>query len=394
MTLVSRLAKKLNPKHITLVSNRDYFVFSPTLHEVSTLDEELAGFEKVRQGIALNYDTLKTTLGINVIISPVQKIDLGLKQAYLENQTIDFSYGFLALGSKNNFYDIPDASLYALPLKNLTDAFKIRSQIEFAIQSESSNVQKKLIRIIIAGGGYTGVELAGEMVGFLDFLCWKNHFPKDKVELVILEAGHYLLSGMGAEVSRDVTFRLSQLGVKVSIDSKISEVSSGMLSLADGEKLAFNVLIWAMGIKPESLPIFPEVPMDSSGKILVNSYLQLRSHHFFYVLGDMANITSADGKSSPPTARDAIHQAKYVALAFSTHQKKRPLKPYVVPSTASLVSAGGKWTILKYGRLYFKGKLFYLLKNIVHLAFYVPIIGLLPAIRLVYFQHKTYILND
>ena len=181
------LEKKLrNNKNIslTLVDQRDYHLFTPNLYEVATAQEELVSVGQIKKSITLPFSEILRGKNIKFIKAEVSELDLPGKQIILDNKKLAYDFAVLALGSQSDFFNIPGAKENAMVLKDLPDALRIRNKIAFAMEAQQSELNKKNIHLAVAGGGYTGVELVGELKGLVDFLAWENQFPREKVTII------------------------------------------------------------------------------------------------------------------------------------------------------------------------------------------------------------------
>jgi NADH dehydrogenase len=379
---------------ITLIDKRDYHLFTPNLYEVASSEEELVSLAQMKQSITLPFSEILRGKNIKFIKSGLKRVDPVKKQLELDHKQINYDYLILALGSRSDFFNVPGAEKFALVLKDLPDALRIRNQIEFAIQAHKFDMSKKTIRLVVAGGGYTGVELAGELKSLADFLAWKNQYPREKIEIEIIEGSNNLAGGAGGRLSRDAYGRMQELGVRVSLTARISEVDRHFVSLLTGEKIAYDVLLWTVGVRAADCPM--EVSgLDKKGRLPVNEFLQVRGYQNIFTLGDMACVTDKNGRAAAPSAQDAEDQAKYLvyALPFIIKNQKPPL-PYKNKKHGFIVNIGGKWAIMNYNGIYLTGWLAYYIDKLAHLRYYTHLVGWYKAVKCVVFQMEIYGRNN
>ncbi len=390
---------------ITLIDKRDYHLFTPNLFEVASAEEELATISQMKKSISLPFAEILRGKNVRFFKSCLKHIDPAKKQLELDHKQINYDYLILALGSESNFFNIEGAQKYALALKDLPDALRIRNQIEFAIQAHKFDVSKKTVRLVMAGGGYTAVELVGELKGLADFLAWKNQYPREKIEIEIIEAANILMPGLSSRLSRDALGRLQELGVRVRLSSRISEVDEHFVGLMSGDRIAYDVLIWSTGIK--ACDCHMEVAgLDKNGRLPVNEFFQVVSNgkipHFVrdgtgavFALGDMAAVLDGKGRPVPASAQDAQDQAKYLAYAlpYIIKNQKPPL-PYKNIKHGFIVNVGGKWAIMSYNGIYLTGWLAYFIDKLAHLRYYASLIGFYKALKCVIFEMEIYGRND
>lgn len=392
-----RLGKKFRNNQdvqLSLIDQRDYHLFTPNLFEVATSEEELTTLAQMKGSITIPYAEIFQRTKVEFIKNSLKRIDPIQKLLELEHKQVNYDYLVLALGSQSDFFGIPGAEQFSMVLKSLPDALRVRNQIEFAMQSHRFDASKKTVRIVVAGGGYTGVELAGELKGLVDFLSWKNQYPREKIEIEIIEGSNSLVPGFDPRLSRDAYGRLQELGVRVRLSARVSAVDEHFVSLASGDKIAYDVLLWSAGIKACDSHI--EVSnLDHKGRLPVNGFFQVGSHQDIFALGDIACVLDSKGQPVPSSAQDAQDQAKYVAYALSYIIKnQKPPEAYKNIKHGFIVNIGGKWAIMSYNGIYITGWFAYLADKIAHLRYYISIVGLWKALKAVIFQMEIYSRND
>lgn len=393
-------ARKLERKYknnkdiqITLVDQRDYQLLVFDIYEVATAEEEFTEIDQLKRSVALPVKQVLKNSKIRFIQGEVKEIDQRQKFVTAGIKRIEFDYLICALGSQTDFLNIKGAKEFALPLKSFGDALRIRNQLEFALQAHRLDSQKKNIRFVIAGGGYTGVEFAAELANMVKILAWKNQYPPEKIEILVVEATNQLIPGFNNRLSQDTWFRLKDLGVRVMLSSRISDVGSGFLEFMGGEKLQYDVLVWATGVKAAPLPFMQETPKDKKDRCMVNGNLQLEGHPNIFVLGDQACVMCG-GKPAPCSAQDAIDQAEYLTQALPLILKNQRPTAYLGHKHGFIVTMGGQWAIMDYNGWYLTGRLAYIIRQLAHINYLRKVIGWWKAFRLVWFEQQIFSRND
>ncbi len=380
---------------ITLIDKRDYHLFTPNLYEAATAAEEITTVEQIKKSISLPFKTILKGKKINFIKAEVVSINLVEKTINLPDKKINFDYLVLALGSKSDFFNLEGVEKFALPLKDLPDALRARNKIEFAIEAHKLDFAKPSLRIVVAGGGYTGVELAGELRGLLNFLSWKNAYPKEKIEIEIVEAASSLVQGFDPRLSRDAWQRLQEIGVRVSLSARIAKVDEYFVELASGEKIAYDILFWTTGVKAFEIKCGTQLSLDKKNRLYVNEFFQVENHQNVFALGDMACILGANGQPVPSSAQDATDQAHYLAYALPyIMRNQKPRRLYKNIKHGFIVNVGGKWAIMSYNGIYITGFFAFVMDKFAHLRYYLSIVGVWKAVKCIIFQTEIYSRND
>src|SRR3989338_2097675 len=132
------------------------------------------------------------------------------------------------------------------------------------------------LRVVVAGGGATGVEFAAELVNYLCFLKDRKIAGTCQEEVTLLEGGTEILAGFSPRVVRWATRRLAALGIRIRTNTRIKSVAPNVLTLENGEILPCELLVWAGGVKPAAALLHFGLPLNEKGRITVNDHLEAR----------------------------------------------------------------------------------------------------------------------
>lgn len=380
---------------VILIDKNRYHLFYPNLYEVATSPEEITDLEQLAATVGVPIEQVLKKTNVKFVQAEVKKIDGKLKEVYLSHGSIGYDYLVSAFGSTGNFFGIKGADQYALPFKSLHDALKIRNNLEFMVQSHRLDVTKLALRVIVVGGGFAGVELAAELSGYLNFLCWKNNFPRQKIELYVVEGANRLLPGLADQVGKDAYNRLHNLDVRIELNSILTSVEPKFINFATTERMEYDCLIWAAGVRGCDAPMEEHVECDRANRVMVSESLQLPTDPNIFFLGDQALITDKKtGRPVPGTAQYAMHQAEYLTYAIPQVMENKKPSPYNPRSFGYIIPLGGKYALFVGTYFYIIGFLAYVLRIGADLRYFAKVLGIFKAIRLVFSQVKIYSKND
>jgi NADH dehydrogenase len=379
---------------VTLIDRHNYHLYSPALFEVAASEEELAGMALLKKSIALPLTEILSGKRVNFLQGEITNIDSRRKKVKAGLREVDYDYLILACGSKTEYFGIEGAGKYGLPLKNLNDAFRIRNALEFAVQAHKNDSIKQYIRFVVAGGGYTGVEFAGELSKLCDILAWKNGYPREKIEIFLVEAKNQLMPEFGKREGRDILGRLTDLGVRVKLLSPIFKVDKHFVELVSGERILYDALIWATGVRACNVAVDGVWAEGSRGQLLADEHLRLKGQPNIFVLGDTACVKDEHQQTVPTTAQAATAQAEYLAEVLPQFLQNQKPRAFVFTPHPFIVSVGGKWAIFKGREIYITGYLPYLLRLAANLRYYASLVGWLKALHYVILQAELYGRND
>lgn len=382
---------------IVIIDRNNYQTYTPTLYEAATTSKETANYCQIKQIITFPIDKLIKNTRIRFIQGEVASLDLVGGDIHCANgEKLKFDYLVLALGSETNYFDIPGLKEHALTLKTFMDAIKIRDTIWNLIESG-----KEEIKIIIGGGGSTGVELAGEIK---EWLCeMEEEGRKCDVELTLIEASPVILPGFLDRIIKPATKRLKRLGVNILTNESIEKVDAQKIILKSARELPYDVLIWTGGVKAAGIMGTLPLKTEERGRVEVAGEMEclpqspdLKLYGKIYGIGDAVCFYDPEtGKPIPGVARAALTQAEIVAhnifcdiMGRKDHKKYRPMDyPYIIP-------VGDKWALAKIGPIVIWGFGGWILKGLVELNYLLSIMRFWRAIKLWLKGLKIFIQND
>ena len=264
-----------------------------------------------------------------------------------EKRGVSLHYDFLvvALGSQTNFFGLKDVEQNAYTMKTLNDAVLLRNRvIDMLEQAENETnpiLRRSLLTFVIVGGGFAGIETAGELMDFL--LDSKKFYPKisqKDIRVVVLEALPSILPGFSESLAKFANEKLIQRGIDIKLKTAVTafdgeEVLTKKLSdkkdpeeKPEIEAIQTRTLVWTAGITPVDT-IKDSMFKTERGKILVNKFLEVPEYPGVFAIGDCCQVIDPEFKKpQPPTAQVALAQAKTAAHNLHALIKNKPKKEY------------------------------------------------------------------
>lgn len=353
---------------LVIVDRNNYFLFTPLLHEVATGSIAPGNIvEPIRKLLPCCLsDHYKTTAN-----------RLNLTRSILRTNDADISYDYLvlALGSQPNFYNTTHASQHALTLRSLSDALTIKrhiiAQLEHATKTKNLEQRQRYLRFVVIGGGATGVELAGELAGFLresTSYFFRGSTIGEDISLILLQRGDELLLPFSSKARHQSLRALKRLGVEVRFNQEVSDVTEEGVCLVSGETIPTNTPIWVAGVKPTTIETDEEIQRTNDGRICVEPTLQLPNYPNVFVMGDLAAALDQSGNPLPMLAQVADRQAKTVSKNIALLLEDQPPQAFTYHHRGSLVSVGEWMAIAEFGNISLSGPLIWLLWRTIYLA--------------------------
>lgn len=338
----------------TMVSDENFFLFSPLLHEVAM------GRIETRH-IAYPIRRLQRRDRFNFVQASVERIDLGAREVVTSAGILDFDYLVLALGSVTDMSGLYSRERNVFTLKTLHDSVLIRNHIvgifEQASRETDPEQQKRLLTFIVSGGGYTGVQLVAELREFVFRHLTKYYktIDPDNIRILLIEAEQKITAGLHNKLGAYTMKQLRSMGIDVRMRSRVTRVWEDQVEINSTEILPTSTLIWVAGVVANPRIAELDIEKDSIGRALVNDYLEIPGFPGVYAAGDCAHFKDPkSGQPIPPRAHTAVRQAKIVARNVLAEIRGREKQPYRYTNSGEVVSLGQSKAVFRfYGlRLY------------------------------------------
>lgn len=342
MITATRLSKLLghNEANITLVNKHDYHYQTTWLHEpaAGTLSPERT---RMPIGSVLDLNKIKFVQDIVVEIKAADK------KVVLEDGELEYDYLVVGLGSEAETFGVPGVHEYAFSKWTVNGAREVKEHIEYMFAKYNNTAEKKdeLLTFVVAGAGFTGIEFIGELSDRVPELCEHYDIPREKVKLYVIEAAPTALPGFDPELVEYAMNLLESRGVEFKINCPIKEVTETGVSLANGDEIKAETVVWATGVRGSS--IIEKSGFEAMrGRIKVEPDLRAPGYEDVFVIGDCALLINEEiNRPYPPTAQIAMQMAEVCAHNIKALIKNDPLKTFKPDIKGTVASLGGKEAI-------------------------------------------------
>ena len=164
--------------------------------------------------------------------------------------------------------------------------------------------------VLIVGAGFTGLEIATELVGRLREIA-RRHDAEDEVRIVLADIAPVVGPELGAGPRPVIESALDSLGVEFMPETRIKSVTANAVEFEDGRRLEAQTVVWTAGVFASPLTRFIAAERDKIGRILVDDFLKVPSDASVYVAGDTAAAKAEEGHYVLPSCQHAIPMGKY-----------------------------------------------------------------------------------
>lgn len=341
-----RLERLLRPDEaeIVLVSRENFSLFTPMLPEVSS------GALDVRHVVTPIRTQLRRT---HFILADVDAIDLDARTVTLTHtladvtETIAYDELAIALGAGTSTFGLPGVAQRVFALKTLDDAGTLRNRLmwllELADTTPDDAERERLLTVAVVGGGFTGVETAGELIEL--FHSVRRFFPNIRsadIRVVLIEGGKVLLPGLPARMGSYSLQNLRRRGVRVLTGDGVRSADDDGLQLQSGERVETRTIVWSAGVKPRTIAGLERICTGKNGTIPVTAQMRVEGENGVWALGDCAAIPNGSAGVYPPTAQHAIREGPVLAQNIVASLRGQALRPFRYTSLGMMASLGAR----------------------------------------------------
>jgi NADH dehydrogenase len=378
------LAKSLRNTNarITLIDRQNHHLFQPLLYQVATATLSSVEIAKPLRSILSDQENISVELG------DVQAIDLKTRTVIMHHHSITYDYLAIAMGGVTSYFGHPEWAEFAPGLKSINDAMHIRREILYSFEkAELANDPeklKKLMTIIIVGGGPTGVELAGACKELGRFVM-RHDFRKidpTKIRVILIEAADRILMHLPRDLSASAQRQLENIGVEVRLNTMVKDIKEHTVVVSAKEKpdvletLNAASIVWAAGVGANPITRTLGVEVDRAGRLKVNPDLSIPGFPEVFALGDIAFILNKNGTPVPGVSPAAIQMGQYVARTIEadladTNLRPDQRDPFKYWDKGTMATIGHSRAVAMIGPVKFSGFLAWLAWLGVHILFLV-----------------------
>jgi NADH dehydrogenase len=387
-----RLAKKYRHDRnvsITLIDRRPFHTLMTELHEV-------AGHRVEPDSVRIPYAKIFGASKVKAVFDTINTIDFANNAAKSATHTYPYDYLVLGCGAEPEFFGIPGVKENSLTLWSFDDAMKIRNHIdnifEKAVAENDRLKRQRMLTFVVAGGGFTGIELAGELLEWRDKMCAKWLVPKNETRIAVVEALPNILPMLEEDLRDNISWYMKQHGVELLVNTPIVGAEPGIVKLKDGSTLETATFIWTAGVTgssfAESLDLAKgpfgrtiENPTDGhpvrnrKGRLLVTDEIRSVDYPNVFPVGDNLWFEE-DGKALPQIVETAVQTGETAAHNIIAAIEGQEAKQFKSNYHGFMVSVGGKYAVSNAMGIKLSGFFAMAMKHIVNLHYLIGVAGI------------------
>jgi len=320
---------------VTLVDRHTYNTFQPLLYQVATSTLNPGDITWFLRSIRAKQDNVRFLKGTVVSMEHSTRtisLDGGL--------TLSYDYLIIAAGVTANFFGIPGAAEYSLPLYTRSQALAVRDRMFAILEDAAVNGQNTDFRAIVVGGGPTGVETAGALAEMrnIDMPVTYPEIDNKRVHITLVEMAPHVLGPFAPKLRNYAKNSLEKRGVDLRLETSVKEVRPDGVVVNDGEFIPADMVVWASGITTHPVLADWGVPLGRGRRIMVDDHLRVQGLDNVYAVGDVA---VEDGERAlPQLAQPALQGGQYVAEDIKKRLRGKEHKPFSYFDKGTMATIG------------------------------------------------------
>ncbi|MDX1652464.1 MAG: NAD(P)/FAD-dependent oxidoreductase [Brumimicrobium sp.] len=336
-------AKTLKNKNVqvVIVDKNNYHLFQPLLYQVAT---------SVLEAESIAYPIRKIfgkSSNIYFRKGEVREIVLDEKKVLIGNDELSYDQLVIATGAKTNFFGSQGLITSAMPMKNILEALDLRSTVienfEKVLRNTDEKIKEGLMNIVIAGGGPTGVELAGAL-GEMKKHILPADYPElnfEDMKVKIIQSGDRLLPSFSEKSSARVKRYLENMDVEVILNTRVTDYIGDQVKTNKDVSYTARTLIWTVGVLGNTVEGLKTEDIGKGERILVDEYNRVKNHEDIFAIGDIAGMISEEWpEGHPMLAPVAQQQGKLLAKNILRDQKGKEWKKFNYKHKGAMATIG------------------------------------------------------
>jgi NADH:ubiquinone reductase (H+-translocating) len=356
---------------VTLINKHNYHYITTQLHKTG------AGTAADRQ-IAMNIPDLINPEKTRFVKGTVESVDINRQAVILDGgESVEYDYLLIALGFDVETFGIPGIKEHAFQIRSFRTTKAIYNQIlrQFALYKEDKDPSR--LTFVVAGGGFTGIEMLGELAEGLPKLCKEHNIPFDKIKIAAVEAAPSVIPFFPKESIEYTTEVLRKFNIDMYMSTKILECTPEKVVLEGNVELPTRTLIWSCGVKGNPIVQNCGLPVEK-GKLPVDSFLRVKGKKNIFSIGDCALFMKDEKNALPPTAQVALQEADVCARNIVAALRGGELKAFEYHHKGSVASIGNFAAVGKVGNFRLSGLFGAFMKQVIEARYLLNLGG--PAL--------------
>ncbi|HLQ46454.1 MAG TPA: FAD-dependent oxidoreductase, partial [Planctomycetaceae bacterium] len=250
----------------------------------------------------------------------------------VDHEPVEYEQLVLAFGSGNDMHVVPGMMEHAQFVRTLADAIELRGHIirkleEANVESDSER-RRKLLHFVVVGGGFSGVEVAGQMLDLLESaLKFYPDLQREPPRVTLVHSQEHLLPELDTDLGDRAQRSLERRGLVVMLKTRVLSIGSESVEIGDGQRLSAMNVICTIGSTPH--PVLAKLEVEKvKGRVATDPLLRLPGFPNVWAVGDGAVCPDGLGGICPPTGQYATRLGQHAGRNVIATLRGRELQPF------------------------------------------------------------------
>ena len=392
-----KLAKKFKNDEnveITLIDKKPYHSLLTELHEV-------AAGRVAEDSIRIDLKKIFAKRKVDVVLDEITSFDFKNNVMKSENNSYEYDYLVIGAGCQPTYFGIKGAEEYSRKLWSYEDAVELKEHIlqmfRKAVKETNKEKRQRMLSFVVVGGGFTGVEMIGELAEWKERLCKEFFISEDEVKLYVVDALPKILPIFPDKLINKAANRLKKLGVEIITGAGITEVTTDSVTMGDKGTINTNTVIWAAGVEGSDTIGKMDIEQKGRKRIATNDKLQSLDYKNVYVVGDnIFFIPEGEERPVPQMVENAEASSPLIAHNIYADIKGGEMKSYKPSFHGAMVCIGGRYGVANIGagKNFFNLSGFFALfvKHFINLVYFAQVAGFNKCWS--YLSHEIFHIKD
>jgi len=383
--LEKKARKASQPVDITLIDKNPFHTMLTELHEVAAgrVDES---------SIRIDLKKIFAGRNVNVVLDNIEKVDYKRKRLTGAAGAYDYDYLVVATGCKPTYFGVKGAREHGFTLWSYEDSVRLRDHVQAMFRDAAAETdpakKKTMLNFYVIGGGFTGVEMAGELAEMAPYACKKFGIDPSEVSIHLIDALDRIMPVIPKKITDKAMRRFKKMGVNVALNAMVVGLGDGSIEFKteDGKIVTdeTRTVVWAAGTEGSEIALAAgELGLEpgTRGRIRTDKFLRAENDKSVYIGGDnMFYIPEGEDQSVPQMVENCEHCAGVIAAnVLSAAAGKEPTAEYKPAFHGAMVCIGGRYAITHGGlpgRFFGMPSFFAMCaKHFINIIYFVQVLG-------------------
>jgi NADH dehydrogenase len=328
--------------------------------------------------VQVSFRKIFGTKRVACVLDEIERVDLDAKKAFSRRGEYPYDYLIVGAGARPEYFGLPGVEENSMTLWSFEDAMRIRRHVEErylqAVAEPDPEARRRLLTFVVAGAGFTGIEMAGELLEYRDQMCRKLYLDPSEAKVEVIEALPAILPNFDERLRAKAEGYLRKKGCEILLGCKIAGAEPGRILFEGSESLEAGTFIWTCGVRGSALHDALGLPISGRSRVATDSGMRAVGRDGVYVVGDGAGLL-VDGKPMSMIVESAHFSARAAAANVIADIDGGPRTEFRPDYHGFMVCVGSHYGISNAGGMRTSGFVAMAIKHAINMLYVFQIAG-------------------